>query len=348
MKVLKILLYILLGVIALWMILGIFATKDYHIERSIAIDAPKDLVYDQVRHFKNFENWSPWAAIDPAMKVSVEGTDGEVGAVYKWAGNDDVGSGRQTITALQPDRIDIDVQFTEPFETQSPTHFSFREDSAGTNVVWAFEMHVPFPWNGLVMFTDVDAGVGKDYALGLENLKKVCEAIVHKKYRGYEVAVVDMPERYYAGVRKTVSFTDMPAFFDTNLKKALELVQKSGDSLSGAPCGLYWSYDEQAGTSDMAAAVPVSSEQPPARGLQVFKVGGRKAFVIDYFGAYEKSGEAHYAMDDYMTEKGLQNVPPMIEEYITGPAQEPDTSKWFTRIIYFAEPKPNPETPPGD
>ncbi|MEQ1744814.1 MAG: SRPBCC family protein [Saprospiraceae bacterium] len=339
MKILKFLLYLILGLGVLWVALGIFGKKDYHIERSIEIDAPKDVVYDQVRLFENFPAWSPWAPLDPNMKTSIEGTDGTVGAVYKWAGNDKVGVGQETITALAPDRIDIKITFIEPFESTSPSYMLFEENDKKTKVTWGFDMHIAFPWNGLAMFTDMDAGVGKDYEKGLGNLKKVCEAIAHKKYRGYEVAVEEIPQRFYVGVRKTVAFQDMHAFFETTFGKAMEAVQKNGATLSGAPAGLFWKYDEQAGSADMAAAMPVAADGKFGGGMSVFPIGGTKALVISYYGPYEKTGDAHYAMDEYMAEKKLQNVPPVIEEYVTDPGKEPDTSKWLTRVVYFTEPK---------
>jgi effector-binding domain-containing protein len=46
------------------------------------------------------------------------------------------------------------------------------------------------------------------------------------------------------------------------------------------------------------------------------------------------------ALDEYMAEKGLQYIPPVVEEYLTDPGQEPDTAKWLTKVIYFVEPKP--------
>lgn len=339
MKILKIVLYILLGLGAMLVLLGLFGKKDYHIERSLEIDAPKELIYEQVRFFNNFSTWSPWAHLDPNMKASISGTDGDVGAVYQWSGNDDVGVGKQTITALQPGRIDIEVSFTEPFESTSPTYFIFEETGNNTRVTWAFDMRVAFPWNGLAMFTDMDAGVGKDYERGLENLKRVCEELAHKKYRGYEVAQIEIPEKYYVGVRKTIPFADIPAFFTTNFPKSMEQIQKSGATLAGAPSGLFWHYDETTGTTDMAAAVPITAMQKFTGGLSVFPVGGKNALVIEYFGAYDQSAEAHYALDDYMAEKGLQSIPPVIEEYVTDPAQEPDTAKWLTRIIYFVQPQ---------
>lgn len=340
MKTLKVLLYIVSGLAALVVALGLFGKKSYHIERSIEIDAPKDLVYEYARYFKNFRDWSPWAALDPKMSVTITGNDGNVGAAQEWVGNDAVGEGQQTITAMTPERIDMEVKFIRPFESTSPTYMAFRENDRKTQVTWAFDMHVAFPWNGFAMFTDMDAGVGADYERGLKILKKNCEAIAHKKYRGYEVAEIEIPEKYYVGVRKTVAFTDIGTFFSGNLSKAMSEVQKSGATLAGAPSGLYWSYDEQAGKTDMAAAVPIAENKKFQSPWSVFPVGGHKALVIEYFGPYEKTGEAHMAMDEYMAEKGLQNIPPVIEEYITDPSQEPDTAKWLTKVVYFVEAKP--------
>ena len=339
MKLLKILLYIFLGFGSLWVILGLFAVKDYHIERSIEIDAPQELIYEHVRFFKNFESWSPWAKLDPNMKTSISGTDGAVGAVYTWAGNKKVGIGQQTITALGPDRIDTEVKFSEPFESTSPTYLIFEEMGDKTKVTWAFDIHVAFPWNGLSMFTDMDAAVGKDYAQGLENLKTRCEEMAHKKYRGYEITEVEIPEKYYAGVRKTVAFTDIGAFFAENLPKTYKQLEKNRASLAGPPSGLFWNYDMEAGTTDMAAGIPITVVQKFDDGLAIFPVGGKPALVIEYFGAYANIGEAHFAMDDFMAEKNLENIPPVIEEYVTDPGKEPDTAKWLTRVIYFVGPK---------
>ncbi len=343
MKIVKILIYTVIGLVAGWLLLGLFAKKDYHIERSLEIDAPKAMVHEYVRYFKNLDAWSPWAALDPHMKTSITGADGQVGAVHKWSGNDDVGEGQQTITALTDDRIDMEVKFLRPFETVSPSYMTFREAGKKTLVTWAFDMHIAFPWNGLAMFTDIDAGVGVDYEKGLKNLQKICEAMAHKKYRGYEVAAVDIPVKYYMGIRKTVAFPEIPAFFAANLPKIFEQVQKTGATLAGRSSGLFWSYDEQAGQTDMAAAVPVAEEKKPGTGFSVFPVGGQPAVVIEYFGAFDKTGEAHYALDEYMAEKGLKSIPPAVEEYITDPGQEPDTAKWLTKIIYFVEPKPASE-----
>ena len=54
-------------------------------------------------------------------------------------------------------------------------------------------------------------------------------------------------------------------------------------------------------------------------------------------GRLDGTGTAHEAMDDMMTAKGLHLRFAAVEEYVTDPAQEPDTSKWVTNICYPVE-----------
>ncbi len=164
MKALKILLYVVLGLLALWALLGLFARKNYHIERSTEIDAPIELVHEQVSFFKNFKHWSPWHVYDPNMQTNIEGTDGTPGAVYTWSGNDKVGKGNQVLRVVTPTRVELDVSYND--WGPSPVFFQLEPKGQKTNITWAMDMHVPFPWNAFAMLTDVNAFVGKDYESG--------------------------------------------------------------------------------------------------------------------------------------------------------------------------------------
>ena len=88
-----------------------------------------------------------------------------------------------------------------------------------------------------------------------------------------------------------------------------------------------------------AAAIPTLEVKKYTDDIESFPVGGGLALVINYFGPYAGSIEAHLALDDYMLEKKLESIPPIIEEYVTDPATEPDTAKWLTKVIYFVKPK---------
>lgn len=341
MKALKYLIYFLVALAVLIGVLGVFAKNKYHVERKIEIDAPKSMVYDQIRLFKNFNEWSPWAKYDPNLQVTYSGVDGEPGASYSWAGNKDVGEGIETLKSVSPDRLDLELKFIKPIEFTAPVFFNITGDSLKTKVTWGFEPNLPFPVNIWAMFTDVDKAMGPDYEHGLGFLKRRCESMAHKKYHGYEIAEEDVPLAYYLGIRKEVDIADIMPFYQENIVK----VQKYADSLklapASAPAGLYWTFDLKSGKSDMAAALPLKEDKKPPTGMQVYKMGGSKALIIEHQGSYEKMGEAHQAMDDYMAEFHLKSVPPVIESYVVAPLNEPDTAKWITKVIYFVEPAPD-------
>jgi effector-binding domain-containing protein len=56
--------------------------------------------------------------------------------------------------------------------------------------------------------------------------------------------------------------------------------------------------------------------------------------LVEYYGNPEGTGAAHGAIESYCKQQGLVAGEPAIEEYVTDPASEPDTSKWLTRIYY--------------
>jgi effector-binding domain-containing protein len=104
----------------------------------------------------------------------------------------------------------------------------------------------------------------------------------------------------------------------------------------GAPVGLYYTWDERAMKSSMAAGIPIFGSLQTTE-VKTVRLSMSTAYIIDYYGSYEGSMYAHLALDNYLKQKGLKMRSPVIEEYLTDPGAEPDTSKWLTRIYYFAE-----------
>ena len=89
----KILLGIVIVIVVLVAVIAVLASlqpSHYRIERSATINAPASVVFAQVNDFHKWEAWSPWAKIDPAMKQTYEGASSGTGAIYTWAGNNQV------------------------------------------------------------------------------------------------------------------------------------------------------------------------------------------------------------------------------------------------------------------
>jgi len=329
MKALKIIGIIVVAIVLIVLVLGFLAPKEMHVERDIVIDAPMSVVKDQTIHFSKFKEWQPWAELDPAMESSIEGEDGTVGAVYTWKGNDDVGEGSQEITSITDSRADIKLTFTAPWESESNTYFEYEPVNEGVKVTWGMDGDLGFMESIMMNYLmDGEKMVGDMYEKGLAKLKEVSEAV---STSAYQINTITIPERTYIGVRDEISWDEMEAFYGTNLDVAFQAVQGAGLEMDGAPSGIYYTWNEEERTTDMVAAIPVKGAAS-LDNFEVTPVSG-KALHVAYYGPYEGSGAAHYALDDYLKANNIESEM-AIEEYVTDPTTEPDTSKWLTNIYY--------------
>ncbi|HNR08997.1 MAG TPA: SRPBCC family protein [Saprospiraceae bacterium] len=333
MKALKYIGLLLLTLLALFLVLGLVSTKKVHLERTTLIKAPVSTVQDVVRRFSTQKAWNPWQEYDPEMKVTLEGEDGSVGSKYSWSGNKDVGKGYQMITNIAPDYVGSELVFEEPWSSKATIGMKLTEEDGATRATWSFDSETPFPWNAMNLFMNMDKLLGPDFEKGLNKLKTYIETEVDKKYRGYTINESEHPARFFVGMRKTVAIPQITSFFAEQFGKIYAAIQKAGIEMDGMPAGLYFTYDETAGTTDMVAGIPVKGKAS-VPGFSTFEIPAGTELSLDYFGAYDKMGEAHYAMEDYIREKALTGRVPVIEEYLSDPELEPDTAKWLTRVIY--------------
>ena len=148
----------------------------FRVERSTTIKAPPEKVYALIDDFHQWQQWSPWERLDPAMKRQHGGAAKGKGALYGWEGNKEVGKGQMEITeATPPSRVVIKLDFLAPFEAHNTAEFVLVPQGDATTVTWA--MFGPNLFIGKVMslFASMDSLVGKDFERGLANLKAVAE-----------------------------------------------------------------------------------------------------------------------------------------------------------------------------
>lgn len=170
-------LYIVLGLIALLLVAAFIMPKDYAVEREIVVNRPKAEVFEYLKSLKKQNDWSVWGLRDPNMKKTFSGTDGTVGFVSMWEGNDEVGKGEQEITKIEEgERIDTQLRFLKPFESTSDAYMITKAiDSTSTQVKWGFTGRMPIPMNLMLPMLNIDESVGKDFQEGLANLKGILE-----------------------------------------------------------------------------------------------------------------------------------------------------------------------------
>jgi len=167
---------ILAIVIAAVLIMAAAKPDTFRVERSAIVNAPADRVFPLIADFREWLKWSPWEGRDPALKRTYSGADRGKGAAYAWDGNKNVGSGRMEILEVtSPSNIVIKLDFLKPFEAHNTAEFTMQPQGGATNIVWV--MHGPAPFMSKVMqvFMNFDRMIGKDFEMGLANLKTISE-----------------------------------------------------------------------------------------------------------------------------------------------------------------------------
>lgn len=172
--ILKILGVILLLVIA-YAVIAMFAfSKDYHYEKSITINAPKEKVWQYVSSLKGYNMWDPFSKADKNIVITYSGTSGQVGDSYHWKGNDDVGEGEQTIKEIVPnEKVVTDLHFIKPWEGDATAKFIVTPEGNGTKVTWVMENELNATMK--IMKPMMDSQMDKMFGQGLDNLKKLAE-----------------------------------------------------------------------------------------------------------------------------------------------------------------------------
>lgn len=167
----------LVVLIAAVLILATRQPDTFRVERSVVINAPAEKVVAHIADFREWQRWSPFEKLDPAMKKTHSGAAKGKGAVYAWQGNMKAGAGRMEIVEASASQVTINLDFLKPLPAHNVAEFTLERQGAGaTKVTWS--MHGPNQFIGKVIcvFISMDKMVGNDFEDGLAKLKSIAEA----------------------------------------------------------------------------------------------------------------------------------------------------------------------------
>jgi hypothetical protein len=152
----------ILWVIATLMIVSVFIPSQINVERSIIIDVPKELVFQQVNTPNNWDNWFVWHLSNSQSIGRHRGPDQQIG------------DGKPIIdqsTAFELIEATLGREDLKPFKSI----FTFEEIPEGTYVSWNMKTDVgksPYrKYRALFLNKKVETDMGES----LINLKKYIE-----------------------------------------------------------------------------------------------------------------------------------------------------------------------------
>jgi hypothetical protein len=162
--------------LALILIYAAFKPGEFHVQRTLSMQASSEKIFPLINDYHNWSSWSPYERLDPNMKRTLSGPPSGQGAIYEWSGNNKAGAGRMEITQSVPSsKIAIKLDFSKPFEGHNIAEFTLQPKGNSTDVTWAMSGPMPYAAKVMTTFINMDKMVGNEFETGLANMKAVAE-----------------------------------------------------------------------------------------------------------------------------------------------------------------------------
>lgn len=342
MKILKYVALFLLVVIVGLAIYAAVQPNSYEVTRSRVIEAPNELVYNNISDFKNWESWGPWLEEDPTMTFEYgDLTKGE-GASYSWNGKDGTGS-QKMVSAIPYESITNELSF-DGMGT-STGYWKFVPSGDGTEVTWgmkADEVPYIFKFFGAIS-GGYDAMMGPMFERGLERLDSVLvlEVEAYEKMASTwsmgEISKMAFNYENFIGIPHSTKSDQetMSKLFQESMPKVGEYAMAQGLEYGEfTPGAIYTKWDEETGDVDLIIGVFSNTNMKPGEDMKAMNLSKGEVVAVSKFGNYGVGDmEAHAAMEEFMEGKNITMTGIVYELYMNDPT-EVTPNKIQTDIIY--------------
>ena len=318
----------LVGLVAAALIAGYFLLPStMHLERETVIEAPPHVVFALVNSYARFNEWSPWAKIDPeGTQYEYSGPAQGVGAKMSWTSDhNQVGSGSQEITGTTPNtEVLTALDFGE--QGLADAFYRLAPEGSGTKVVWGFDSEL----NGLIErffgYFLLGGMLGPQYEQGLADLKTLAESLPSDDWTDVSAEVVDVEPVTIAYVSGS-SAQDSAAIgqaFAAAYGQVVPFIQTHGLAFAGQPLAINKAWGE---TFEFDAGIPITSAPesvPEDSPVQIKETYAGKAVKAVHTGAYGRLDETYDKVRAYMAAYGLEEGEHPWDVWVSDPTQTPE------------------------
>lgn len=263
---------------------------NYSIRRSQLINADLESVFDKVRDFKSWPEWSPWLIHEPGAQLNFSENHDQENGFYTWKGKR-VGIGKLTHIKLErPSQIKQRLEFIKPFKSVCDVGFEFTNKSGQTEVTWFMNGKMPFFLR--FMTKNTEDMISKDYELGLAMLNGLLDSKAEYPVIQFEEKIRLDPIRSlcegFSGDQQSMEETMKKSF-----PQLVSYVERYGE-IAGAPFTAYHKVDLNTLNFVCDMAIPIS-EDMNAGGYQIKMLGGGRYYKVSLKGSYKFLGLAWYS-----------------------------------------------------
>ncbi len=151
-----------------------------------------------------------------------------------------------------------------------------------------------------------------------------------------DIEIREIDDQTVLTIRESAPIASIPERMGKIFSEILTFIGKKGIALAGAPFA-YWhnmnSDSISKGIFDMECGFPINVPVEGEGRIKRSKLPGGQVITAMHIGSYETLAETYEVVMSWIKENGYQVEENMWETYLTNPAEEPDKSKWMTKIF---------------
>lgn len=167
---------VIVGAIGVFLIYVSTRDGKFHYERNGLIAAAPDAIFPYIRDLRKGDLWSPYSKIDPNMRSTFSGPEGEVGAVMEFEGNQQAGSGKIEILRIVPNElVELKLTMKKPFRAENIVQYRLTPEAGGTRFSWSMQGDGGFIGKLMNTLIDCEEMVAGSFSEGIQNLKTLVE-----------------------------------------------------------------------------------------------------------------------------------------------------------------------------
>ncbi|WP_373509429.1 SRPBCC family protein [Thiocapsa sp.] len=292
--------------------------KDYEVRRSLTMHADRQAVFDRVRDFRTWDDWSPWLLHEPDAKRDFSAAEDQPGGYYTWDGRA-IGAGRLSHVRFDaPGRIEQRLEIQRPFKSGSDVWWELVETDEGTDVAWCLRGSMPFLLRPIIPL--VREMIGKDYELGLALLRGQLDPDAPRPELRFEGETTLQPQSALV-IPFSGGMEAMVRAMEDGFPRLAGHLASLGAAPDGPPFSAYHKVNVKKNRFDCDIAIPVPADT--AAGHFALKdFSGGRYYRVTLAGGYDFLELAWYAAVAHarMLKLKLDKHRPMLEVYENDPS----------------------------
>jgi effector-binding domain-containing protein len=290
---------------------------NFEFVKSIIIKKSQTDVYQTLSDVNQWNNWSPWACLEPEAKINFNKNEKTGYTTLAWDGKL-IGSGAMEVTNKTSNQIDYDLHFYKPFNSTSKVWFTLKESNGDTEVIWGMKSSLPF----FLFFLKkmMVAYLSADYERGLLRLKEYMETGTLLCQMS-DISKSSQNKFYVLGKRENTSITNL----GPSMIKIFDQAEKDiSDRKLPVPDGfisLYHKFDLIKAQTDYTAGIFYHQKPSGVSGYDIIEMPNHESLKMTLKGKYDHLPTAWSKIFCYQrgNKVKLDKKTPFYELYLNSP-----------------------------